>query len=344
MGKSKDKKLIGIMLVLLLILAVIVIVALGINTEKISTILAGRDSAALVNEQVEKGKVIVKCLDKAGNALKEKEVLTGAIGSEYKVERPEVSSYISYGNDPINKIGNYDSNDVEVIFIYEKEDGNVNIINKDNVIKVQIMNNQNKDVKEVVARIITKTEDGENLNGAKYMVTDSNNAVIRNATSNTDNLIIGSFQITEEGKDKYVVKQLVVPEGYEKLEEPIEFKIVKKLNENGEYEISLEYDEIEGVKITLEEEITIEVTNKEKVITDVQPDVKPEDKPEPKPEMPEEQPEEPEEKPDEEKEIIEENKNTGDKIVYIIIALAAAGIILVACMLIVAKNKKKEEK
>lgn len=340
MIKINNKKL--IVMTLILVVTVLSVFVLGICTEKISIMQKGNKNETLANEQTVIGEVIVKCVDKEGNSLKEEEILTGAIGSEYKIERPEVSSYIAYGNDPINKIGNYDLNDVEVIFVYEKEDNNVNIINKDNVIKVQIMNNQNKDVKEVVARIITKSEDGENLNGAKYMITDSNNAVIRNATSNAENLIVGSFQITEEGKDKYVVKQIAVPEGYEKLEEPIEFEIVKTLNENGEYVISLEYDEIEGVKITLEEEISIEITNKKAEISDVKPDVKPEEKPEPKPEEPVEQPEDKIEEPKEEQEeIIEENKDTGDKIIYIAIALVTAGIIFVVCMLIMAKNKKK---
>ena len=40
-------------------------------------------------------------------------VLSGNLGDVYETQRPEISSYKAYGNDPINKIGNYDLNDIE---------------------------------------------------------------------------------------------------------------------------------------------------------------------------------------------------------------------------------------
>lgn len=180
------------------------------NSEKIELL----DS----NSVQQKGKVIVKYQDNQGKKLQDDLVLSGNLGDVYETQRPEISSYKAYGNDPINKIGNYDLNDIEVVYVYEKENDDVNIINEDNVITVQVIKGQYDKNEEIKWKIITKSVNEDIIKGANYKITDSNSNVIRNATSYGNELIVGSLTINKEGTDMYSIEQVSAPDGYEKLE------------------------------------------------------------------------------------------------------------------------------
>ena len=73
------------------------------------------------------GKVVVKYLDTEGNEILESATFEGNVGAEYKVERPEIDGYLTYGNEPYQKTGNYQRDDIVVEFVYQDENANVEI-------------------------------------------------------------------------------------------------------------------------------------------------------------------------------------------------------------------------
>lgn len=223
--------------------------------------------------EIAKGKVIVKYKDTQGNEIEQNTVLVGNIGDTYETQRKEISSYKPYGYDPINKIGNFDSQDTEVTYVYEKENDNVNIINENNVITVQVIKGQDEKYDEIGFSIITKSATGDIIKGAKYMVTDVNSAVIRNATSYSDKLIVGSLILAEEGTDSYFIKELSAPTGYEPIKDTVKLDVIKKLNtDTNKYEVSLSFEDYENVEIVMENGEIIVVISNEKSKEPVKPE------------------------------------------------------------------------
>lgn len=205
------------------------------------------------------GKVIIKCTDTEGNSLKEDQIITGPVGDIYITTRPEISAFKPYGNDPINKIGNYDKNDITVSYIYQRKTDNVNINNEDNVITVQILNEQTQEIPEVKMSIVAEDENGEVITGGKYLVTDENDSVIRNATSYAEKLLIGAIPLTSEGTDKSKIKEVNAPEGYAPLDENVQVQVIKTLD-GGNYNIA-------ATQVTSNEDVRVELINGEIVIT-----------------------------------------------------------------------------
>ncbi len=292
----------------IIVFIILIIMALLINNiyTTLTSIEIGKVSSKeyellTSNNVLSQGKVIVKYKDLEGNELQKSLVLIGTVGDEYETQRKEISSYKAHGYDPINKIGNFDVQDTEVVYLYEKENDDINIINEDNVITVQVIKGQKEKYKEMSFSIITKSETGEILKGAKYMVTDVNSAVIRNATSYSDKLLVGSLTIAEEGKDTFNIKQVNSPDGYDVMGNDVKLDVVKTLNSStGEMEVSLEHEEYKNVDISIENgEIVVIVVN-EKTQEPENPPVEPEDppvEPEDPPVEPEDPPVEPEDPP-----------------------------------------------
>ena len=199
------------------------------------------------------GKVVIKYQDTQGNKLAEDAVLVGNVGDVYETQRKDIASYVQYGNDPINKIGNFDSNDTEVIYVYERENNGVNVLNQDNVITVQVVKGQNNKYDEIGFSIVTKSTTGDIIKGAKYMVTDKNSSVIKNSTSYGDKLIIGKLTISEEGTDSYSIKELSAPSGYNGISDTIKLDVNKKLNtQTNKYEVTISAQDYKNVEISME--------------------------------------------------------------------------------------------
>lgn len=209
------------------------------------------------------GKVVIKYQDTQGNKLAEDAVLVGNVGDVYETQRKDIASYVQYGNDPINKIGNFDSNDTEVIYVYERENNGVNVLNQDNVITVQVVKGQNNKYDEIGFSIVTKSTTGDIIKGAKYMVTDKNSSVIKNSTSYGDKLIIGKLTISEEGTDSYSIKELSAPSGYNGISDTIKLDVNKKLNtQTNKYEVTISAQDYKNVEISMENgEIIVVVLN-----------------------------------------------------------------------------------
>lgn len=261
--KTKIKKVYkNIIASLSLILLIFIIINIGDKKEvKIGEISINEYNVLAGNEkQVETGKVTVKYLDTEGNILQDDTILTGNIGDVYITSRPEISAFKAYGKDPVNKIGNYDRNDVSVTYVYTRKNANVNINNENNVVTVQIIDEQQTVIPEIKMSIVTQKENGESLTGGKYKIKDANNLIIREATMNVEKLLVGSIQLTEEGKERYYISEVVNPEGYELLKEEIEVELTKTLNSSNTYDVTAKI-------LAPSENVSVEVINDEIIIT-----------------------------------------------------------------------------
>ena len=265
--------------VIILIMIIALICSIYKNKDSIKIGYSNSEKIELLdsNSVQQKGKVIVKYQDNQGKKLQDDLVLSGNLGDVYETQRPEISSYKAYGNDPINKIGNYDLNDIEVVYVYEKENDDVNIINEDNVITVQVIKGQYDKNEEIKWKIITKSVNEDIIKGANYKITDSNSNVIRNATSYGNELIVGSLTINKEGTDIYSIEQVSAPDGYEKLEKNINFSVVKTFDNNKK-----KFDKMDNVEIKQENgEIIVIITNVVKNTPEPTPEPKSEPQPQP---------------------------------------------------------------
>lgn len=233
------------------------------------------------NEQVSQGKVYVNYVDSQGKVLSNQEVLTGNLGDEYTTSRKSIEGYKSYGNDPINKIGNYDEKDVNVNYVYESKIEDVNTTTDGSTVTVQVIKNKDDEKQEIKFALVTINENGEILKGGKYVVTTSSSNVIRNAVSYADKLIIGSLTLDSNGTDKYYIDELMAPEGYAKLAEKLQVSIVKTLNEEtGVYSVSASISDEEISSVNVENGEVV-VTIKKKTDNEPKPDPTPDPEPEP---------------------------------------------------------------
>lgn len=205
------------------------------------------------------GKVIVKYVDTEGNKLKDDSILTGIVGDIYVTARPEISAFKTYVRDPINKTGNYNKEDTVVTYIYQRKNDNVNINNDNNVITVQILDEQDKPAPEVKMNIIAENENGQVVTGGKYIVTDSNNLVIRDATSYVDKLLVGAIPLVAEGKEQFYITEVAGPEGCAPLGEKIQIEVNKTLSGTN-YNVS-------ASQLTSNSSVKVEMINGEIVIT-----------------------------------------------------------------------------
>ena len=173
------------------------------------------------------GNVIIKYVNSEGNEIAESQTITGKVGEEYNTTRKNIDGYKPYGNDPINKIGNYSDLDINVIYMFEKIGNEVTATTNGNIVTVQVIKNKEAASKEVKFSIITENENGEKIKGAKYIVTNNSSAVIRNSIAYAEKLIIGSLTINEEGTDTYYIKELSAPKGYQNITDRIGVNITK---------------------------------------------------------------------------------------------------------------------
>lgn len=260
------------------------------------------------------GKIIVKYVDTTGKEIAESKTLEGAVGSEYKLERPEIEGYLTYGNEPYRKTGNYQKEDIEAVFVYQSEDANVEIDEENNTITVKMKNA--KVPKDYSIKIITKNEEGELIKGVDYFATKSTGEVIRKGSVEGETFVVGTITVNEEGTDTYTIEENAKPYYEALFGESFDFNIEKTWNEDtNQYDITLDYDKtLEGLEINVvEDEIIINVINKKLVdIPTPDPEPDPEPTPDPKPDPdPVPDPEEPtpeEPTPEPEPEIPEDNR------------------------------------
>ena len=265
MSKLTNKKTFAVFAVMIVASIVITYITAVISNraniveESIATVMEGDHGSPTTFKM---GNVNVKYVDTEGNEIASGDTLTGSIGSEYRAERKIIPTYVPYGAEPFNKAGNYTAEEQNVEFVYEKEDSRVEVSEENNSVTIRTLHSRN--TKEYDVKIVTMDENGNLIKTMTYGVKDSEGNTLRKGKVINNNFVVGTLTISDEGKDTYKIEEDSQPY-YEKLEDrPIEFSVNKEWNnEKNEYEISLEYDDYEGVTFEVtDSEIIINIVNK----------------------------------------------------------------------------------
>lgn len=67
-----------------------------------------------------KGTVTIKYQDKDGNSILDEQTMNGNVGDEYEVARKNITGYKAYGVTPRTAKGQYTKDNIEVVFVYQK--------------------------------------------------------------------------------------------------------------------------------------------------------------------------------------------------------------------------------
>lgn len=239
-------------------------VTISMQKSEESQITSIKTSESRSTANMQTGKVIVKYVDTTGKEIKTADEYVDYLGEEYNIERKDISGYTAYGVDPINKTGNYSSNDIVVTFVYQNAGNIVNVNNENKKITVQILNE--KKLSKYNFKIITKSTDGKILTNTGYKITDQTGKVIKEDVSQGQNFVIGTLTVGEVGIDTYNIKQTKFPENFiSVIDKDISIKMIKTLNDSTNlYQIDIQYDDIQGLKAYVENgEIIVEIQNKE---------------------------------------------------------------------------------
>lgn len=247
------------------------------TTEKYSVEKSEKLTADTV---VQTGTVTVHYVDENGVQLEghENTIKLGNVGDYYDIKRPDISMYVSAGEDPITKTGKYQVGNIDVFFKYkpavkevfqkvQKKGENGATENQ-----INIAFNNTKQVRDYGLRIITKDENGNVINGGEFKI-DKDNKTLREGKVSGGEFYVGKIQVSEEGKLLYGVEQTKSTIGYEKLEGVIDLGVNVTWNENDKkFEITVDESTDRNVSIKTQtnengnvdvtDEIVIEVTNK----------------------------------------------------------------------------------
>ena len=216
-------------------------------------------NVSVLNNTTQTGKVIVKYVDTEGNELKTSDVLQGVVGKEYSVQRPEIEGYITYGKDPMNKIGLYEETDITVEFKYISAINNVAVNSQNNTVTVTVGNV--KQATEYSLRIACEDTDGNKIDYATFKVTNQANELLKQAKTMNGKILAGAIVIREEGEETYNIEHLTAPRSYKKLlNDKVSIKLTKTWDaESSAYKATFNYDEVDGA--------TVEIKNNEILVT-----------------------------------------------------------------------------
>ena len=187
----------------------------------------------------ETGKVIIQYLDESGTSIATTETIEGEIGTEYSTSRKSIEHYISNGDEPVNKIGNYKEDDITVIYVYKKASDVVNVETDGNNITLKVENViQNREYKLLLEQ---ESTEGDKLSGGQFSLVDVKfeDQLMEGATVN-GSLVLGSVNVSNEVNELYAISEDKAPEGYELAMKDKRYNInlIKSYNqENKVYEL-----------------------------------------------------------------------------------------------------------
>ena len=250
------------------IISVIATVLVGIisNSAEISKeVIAKIDEAerkASVTSQM--GTVNIKYVDVNGTEIAPSDSITGNVGSEYKATRKSVATYAPCGEEPYNKAGNFEIENQEVRFVYEKEDSSVEVSEENNTVTVTTLHSRN--VKEIDVKIVTKDEKGNLIKGVAYKVTDSDGKLLRNGKVQGDTFVAGTLTVADEGTRSFTIEEDAGTYYQTLIDSSIEFTLNKVWN-GSEYIANISHGSYEGVEFDdniSDGDFIITITNKER--------------------------------------------------------------------------------
>lgn len=260
----------------IILLATIIFIGNIQNKNKISELEEVAETRIAIEEkennaetEVKTGTITIYYLDDKGNQIKDPYVKSGNVGEFYKVEKEQVPEYTIY-EEPITKTGYYELGNIDVKFIYRSstEEVKYNVQqegeNGSTENSVSVLFNNSKVKREYGVKIVTKDENGNEINGGEFEY-KKDSKVLRKGFVTNGQLYVGSIFISEEGEITYQVNQTKATAGYAKLPEEVNLILTSKWDdEKRQYEITNVEDSSSLVNGYINEnsEIVIEVTNK----------------------------------------------------------------------------------
>ncbi len=322
--KRKYKGLKSIILFDVFIALLLILLMNCTYDSKTSTVIMFGKTIYTADNTAETGKVIVSYVDVNGDKIREDDIYTGTLGEEYSVERKEISGYLNYGKDPINKKGNYDSKDTYVEFSYIVLDIDYNLTSvDDDFYTVTVLKDRLDEPKEYKFVIESYDENGKPLTESEFKVTRPNTSIVRSGKDYTGKFVIGSLIVDEEGIEKFIISQTKAKEGYDPLEKDITVEITKTFDtDNNEYVVKAKINEVDTVSVIVNEETQEIIVKIEKRNDEIETE------------------------PETEKETEKTTTGvvTGDKIIMVVVVLAVAIVVNVIAIIMMKKNNKKDSK
>ncbi len=239
------------------------------ETEVTETQVAVEEEKNNTKTEKKTGTVTVYYLDDKGNSIKESALRSGDVGEFYNIEKEDIPEYTIY-EEPITKAGYYELGNIDVKFIYRKSTAEVKYSVKNEgedgstENSVSVLFNNTKVKREYGVKIVTKDENGKEINGGEFEYKEGGKVLRKGIVSNGQ-LYVGNIFISNEGKIIYQVNQTKATVGYEKLPNEIDIDLTSVWdNEKKQYEITKVENSSDLVKAYINEnnEIVIEVTNK----------------------------------------------------------------------------------
>ncbi len=207
-------------------------------------------SPNVTNEQMS---ITIKYIDTQGNALLPEEIIKGKIGEWYKTDRIDIPCYRAYGDEPINKNGYFQEDSKDIIYVYKPSNESYSIEQQNNNVTIVYGDMKIPDVYELTVESTNLYN--EKINNIKYELQNEEQSSLSSGVTENGDLYLGTLTVREEGKKKYIIKQIDVPNEYKKIiDNDISFTLDQTWDKTSKkFIVNIEYDtNLSGLKIDVE--------------------------------------------------------------------------------------------
>lgn len=207
-------------------------------------------SPNVTNEQMS---ITIKYIDTQGNALLPEEIIKGKIGEWYKTDRIDIPCYRAYGDEPINKNGYFQEDSKDIIYVYKPSNESYSIEQQNNNVTIVYGDMKIPDVYELTVESTNLYN--EKINNIKYELQNEEQSSLSSGVTENGDLYLGTLTVREEGKKKYIIKQIDVPNEYKKIiDNDISFTLDQTWDKaSKKFIVNIEYDtKLSGLKIDVE--------------------------------------------------------------------------------------------
>lgn len=207
-------------------------------------------SPNVTNEQMS---ITIKYIDTQGNALLPEEIIKGKIGEWYKTDRVDIPCYRAYGDEPINKNGYFQEDSKDIIYVYKPSNESYSIEQQNNNVTIVYGDMKIPDVYELTVE--STNVYNEKINNIKYELQNEEQSSLSSGVTENGDLYLGTLTVREEGKKKYIIKQIDVPNEYKKIiDNDISFTLNQTWDKaSKKFIVNIEYDtNLSGLKIDVE--------------------------------------------------------------------------------------------
>lgn len=208
------------------------------------------NSPNVTNEQIS---VKIKYLDTQGNEILPEETIKGKIGEWYETDRVNIPCYRAYGDEPINKNGYFKQDSKDIIYVYKSSSESYSIEQQNNNVTIVYGDMKVSDEYELIVESSNMYD--EKISNVKYELQNEEQSSLSNGITENGDLYLGTLTVREEGKKKYIIKQIDVPSEYRKIiNDDISFTLNQTWDKTSKkYVVNVEYDtNIKGLKIDVE--------------------------------------------------------------------------------------------